>query len=245
MVLRPLLVKLLLSNDMLYKTQGIVLNYIKYKESSVIAKIFTDLFGIQSYVINGVRSSKSKKGSALLQPLTLLDLVVYHNKKAESLQRLSEYRAAYAFQSIPFDIKKSTIALFITELLAKVLKEEEEQHHVFEFLGQTIRLLDAKTSEYENLHVYLMIKLTHFVGFGIHNRNELIKDNILQKVSTSFDEIFDTILEINSSSIESQPNLTNRLRKDVMSYMINYYHLHVEGFKDMKSLDVLSQIFRD
>lgn len=230
---------------MLYKTQGIVLNYIKYKETSVIVRVFTELFGIQSYIVNGVRSTKSKKGSALLQPLTLLDLVVYHNKKAESLQRLSEFKTTYPFQTIPFDIKKSTMALFITELLSKVLKEEEEQHHVFEFLHQTIQLMDTKLNDYENLHLYLMIKLTHFIGFGIHNKTELVKDNILQKVSTSFTEIFDTILIINDSSLENQPLLTNQLRKDVLSYMVNYYHLHVEGFKDMKSMDVLSQIFRD
>ena len=71
---------------MLYKTRGIALNYIRYRESSIIAKIYTEAFGIQSYIVNGVRSSKSKTNRiALFQPLTLLDMVVYHKSKEETM----------------------------------------------------------------------------------------------------------------------------------------------------------------
>lgn len=231
---------------MLHKTRGIVLNYIKYKESSIIARIYTEQFGIQSYIINSVRSKKSKKGMALLQPLSLLDLVVYYKtQKANGLQRISEYKPSHTFSSIPFQIKKSLMALFITELLSKVLKEEEEQGEVFDFLYQVVKYLDAKESQYENIHLYLMIQLTHYIGFGIHSKRELERDGILQKVNTSFDEIYTMILKLNEQDISVDIQCSTALRRDVLNYMTRYYQLHVEGFKEMKSLEVLTQMFSE
>jgi DNA repair protein RecO (recombination protein O) len=230
---------------MLHKTKGIVLNYLKYRESSIIARIYTAEFGLQSYIINGVRSARSKKGLALMQPLTLLDMVVYHkDNKVDQLQRISEYKSAHTFTSIPFDVKKSSVALFVTELLSKVLKEEDERGVVFEFLCHFVMELDQREKQYESLHVYLMVHLTHFIGFGIHQKADLQRDNILQRVNTSFDQIYETIIEMNRSDLNEVSNMDNKLRKDCLSYMINYYVQHIEGFGELKSLAVLSQIFR-
>ncbi|WP_422360671.1 DNA repair protein RecO [Reichenbachiella sp.] len=230
---------------MLHKTRGIVLNYIKYRETSIIARIYTESFGIQSYIINSVRSKKSKKGLALLQPLTVLDMVVYFkNQKSDGLQRISEYKPAHNFTSIPFDVKKSAIALFVTELLTKVLKEEDDQGQVFEFLYQFILVLDERNEGYGSLHLYLMVQLTHYIGFGIHNKKELENDGLLHELSTSYDEIYEAVLLLNKGSLSDKFGIRNSLRKDMLNYMIEYYKLHVEGFKELKSLDVLTQIFR-
>jgi DNA repair protein RecO (recombination protein O) len=230
---------------MLQKTQAIVLNYIKYQETSVIAKIYTEQFGIQSYIINGVRSNRSKKGLALLQPLTILDLVVYHKtQKTDSLQRISEYKPSFSFKSIPFDVKKSAMALFITELLSKVLQQEEHPGAVFQFLLNFIKSLDERREAYGSLHLYLMVQLTHYIGFGIHDRKGLVNDNVVQKINTGFDQVYDAIIELNNFHLEDDFMLGNRLKQDVLTYLVNYYLQHVEGFKEMKSVDVLSQIFR-
>lgn len=230
---------------MLQKTRGIVLNYIKYRETSIIARVYTESFGIQSYIINSVRSQRSKKGLALLQPLTVLDMVVYFkNQKSDGLQRISEYKPAHSFTSIPFDVKKSAVALFVTELLSKVLKEEEDQGHVFEFLFQFILNLDQRKEGFESLHLYLMVQLTHYIGFGIHTKKELENDGLLHEVSTSYEDIYDGVLRLNESQLSDGFAMKNQLRRDILNYMIEYYKLHVEGFKELKSLDVLSQIFR-
>ncbi|WP_420580050.1 DNA repair protein RecO [Reichenbachiella sp.] len=230
---------------MLHKTRGIVLNYIKYRETSIIARIYTESFGIQSYIINSVRSKKSKKGLALLQPLTVLDMVVYFkNQKSDGLQRISEYKPAHNFISIPFDVKKSAIALFVTELLTKVLKEEDDQVEVFEFLYQFILALDEKKEGYGSLHLFLIVQLTHYIGFGIRTKKELENDGLLLELSTSYDEIYDAVLMLNTSSLTSELVIRNTLRKDVLNYMLEYYKLHMDGFKELKSLDVLTQIFR-
>ena len=109
---------------MLHKTKGIVLHFIRYSDTSIIAKIYTEAFGLQSYIVNGVRSKSAKNKIALFQPLTLLDLVVYH-KENSTLQRISEMRCAEPYQSIPFKVHKSSIALFTAEILQKTLKFPE------------------------------------------------------------------------------------------------------------------------
>ena len=108
---------------MLHKTRGVVFRFTKYGETSIIVTLFTELFGLQSYIVNGVRSKSGKNKIALFQPLTLLDLVVYHREHA-NLNRIKEVKCLYPFQSIPTDIKKSALAIFIIEVINKTVKEE-------------------------------------------------------------------------------------------------------------------------
>ena len=110
---------------MLHKIRGIVIKTTDYSESSVVAQIFTDKFGLQSYLINGVKKTKSKIKSNMLQPLHLLEMVVYH-KPTGNLQRISELRNQPVLQSIPYDTIKSSLALFINEVLYKSLKQHYE-----------------------------------------------------------------------------------------------------------------------
>ena len=98
------------------KTRGLVINNMRYRETSLLITIYTAEFGIASYIENGVRSAKAKHKMALFQPLTLLDLEVYH-KPGKGLHRISEAKCYYPYQQIPFDIIKSSIALFLSEVL--------------------------------------------------------------------------------------------------------------------------------
>src|ERR1044071_7173878 len=111
----------------LHKTKGIVLRAVKYGDTSLIVTIFTELFGIQSYLINGVRAS-TKKGSGkanLFQPAAILDLVVYHNE-LRNLQRMKEFRWGHLYQNIFSDIRKNAVSLFMVELLAKCLSSRKQ-----------------------------------------------------------------------------------------------------------------------
>src|SRR3954463_15402915 len=116
----------------LHKTKGIVLRTVRYGETSVIVTIFTELFGIQSYLVNGVRAS-TKKGSGkanLFQPSAILDLIVYYNE-LKNLQRIREFKWHHLYQHIFSDIKKNAVALFMVELLSKCLKQPEANEDLF------------------------------------------------------------------------------------------------------------------
>ena len=118
---------------------------------------------MQSYIVNSVRSKKARTKIALFQSLTLLDLVVYHNKRKE-INRISEIKCSINSQTIPFNIKKTSIALFLTELLNKTLHEEEENTQLFEFLNESIRILDSLSEKYENFHLHFMLLLSRYLG---------------------------------------------------------------------------------
>ena len=100
---------------MIIKTKGIVLSYIKYGETSIICKIFTETISIQTFIINGIRKSKSKN-IALYQPLTILDLVIYH-KESSGIQRIKEAKLDVIYKTLHLDIKK------ISNLLGQQVKQ--------------------------------------------------------------------------------------------------------------------------
>jgi DNA repair protein RecO (recombination protein O) len=108
---------------MLHKTRGIVFKCTDFSETSVVVQIFTEKFGLQSYLINGVKKPKAKIKQNVLQPLHLLDMVVYH-KAAGNIQRVAELRHVPVFQNIPYDIVKSSLAIFINEVLYKSVRQQ-------------------------------------------------------------------------------------------------------------------------
>src|SRR6185369_7455791 len=108
---------------MLHKTRGIVFRFTKYGDTSIIVTIFTELFGLQTYIVNGVRSKSAKSKIALFQPLTLLDLIVYYKENA-NIKRIKEIRCVHQYQTVQTDVRKSSIGMFLNEILNKTVKEE-------------------------------------------------------------------------------------------------------------------------
>jgi len=225
---------------MLYKTRGISLTYIKYRETSIIARIFTESFGIQSYIVNGVRSRNTRTKMALFQPLTLLDLVVYHNKKKE-INRISEIKINFIFHSIPFSIRKTTMALFITELLAQTLKEEGENELLYEYLRDSISALDMLEENYENFHIRFMIQLTGFLGIRPETASMVLQDT---GHAGSFNPAFtDKLNQLIRTGFNQPVQLNKNERNELLTVLIHYYQLHYDSIKDMKSLQVLREVF--
>ena len=150
--------------DKLYKTKGIVLRAVKYGETSLVVTIFTELFGVQSYLVNGVRTS-SKKGTgkaALFQPSAMLDLVVYHNE-LKNLNRIKEFRWGYIYQHILSDVRKNAVALFMVELLLKSLKQPEANADLFHFTEDSFLHLDESNHTVTaNFPLFFSLHLTHF-----------------------------------------------------------------------------------
>lgn len=223
---------------MLHKTQGIVIKYIKYRNTSIIVNVFTEVFGLQTYIVHGVRSQKSKRKIALYQPLTLLDMVVYH-KEQSNIHHISEVKCSELFRSIPTNIKKSCIALFLTEIIHKIIKEQQDIKDLFTFLHQSILILDYLENDYENFHIQFLLKLTQYLGFGpgkIENSElSLILDNKLLTICS----------HLYSSPFDSFVKISYQERQTLLQCMIDYYQNHVDNFDTIKSVEILSEILQD
>ncbi len=220
---------------MIHKARGIVFRFVKYGETSIIVTVFTDVFGLQSYIVNGVRSKSAKNKIALYQPLTLLNLVVYYREHA-SIERIKEIQCLYPYTTLPFDIKKSSIAMFIAELLNKAVKDESHAKDLFDFISHGLITLDSLEDNYENFHLIFMIRLSRYLGFGVQNINEVIGGRV---TDASLEILLDRILH---ADYQENIKITAIQRRELLDLILKFYTDHMESLKEMKSVQVLREV---
>lgn len=227
---------------MLHKTRGIALNYIKYRETSIIVKIYTESFGLTSYIVNGVRSKNARHKIAFFQPLTPLDLVIYHKKNA-NLHRISELKCPEPLMDLPTNVKKSSIAIFITEILIKSLRGEEENPALFHFLYQSILVLEHMSARYENFHLQFILKFSRFLGFAPANAHEITAQlkSAGAKVYIGDEEerVIDLLI---TEGYENTVKIGNAVRRNVLDQILGFYKIHIESFGEVRSVDVLHEV---
>ncbi len=232
---------------MISSTKGIVLSFIKYKETSIIVRVFTEQFGLRSYIVNSVRSARGKGKIALYQPLTILDLEVYENR-TKNIQRIAEAKCFFPYQHIPFEIAKTTLAIFISELLTKVLRDAEEENKLlYSFLENSLIHFDTMPQSVSHFHLQFMLKLTFFLGFKPYNIEEL-----LHQINTDTErgnkynftnEDKKQLNLLNSGAYNQQIDLPAPVRSAFLQLIICYYQLHEEHLGNLKSLLVLREVF--
>ena len=244
---------------MLQKTKGLVMRTVKYGETSLIVTIFTELFGIQSYLLNGVRTSKLKNSfqPAQFQPSALLDLVVYHQER-KNLQRIKESRWAILYENIFHDMYKNAVALFMVELLQKCVKQPEPQPELFYFMEDALIVLDKSTPVINaNLPIFFALHLSHFFGFrmadGFSLENDILdlKEGLFvaavpdhqQWVGKPVSEIISMFLRAQHPHDTSEIRLKQDLRRSVLDACLRYFAFHTTDFGQLKSLPVLQSIF--
>ena len=195
----------------------------------------TDLFGLQSYIVNSVRTQAAKGKIALYQPLTLLDLVVYH-KESGAIARIKEIQCAHPFATIHTDVKKSTLALFLNEILNKSIREQSHAGEICSFLFDSFEVLDRLTHNYENFHLIFLIKLSRFLGFGPHTKEEILTGRLIDAADEA---ILNRLL---LADFSENLTMTNVQRRSLLSVILHFYSLHVENFGEVKSVQVLREV---
>jgi DNA repair protein RecO (recombination protein O) len=239
---------------MLHKTRGIVLKTTAYGDTSVVVQMFTEKFGIQSYMINGVKKPKAKIRMNMLQPLHLVDMIVYH-KMNTSIQRISELRPALIFRSIPYDIIKSTIVMFLNEVLYKSIRQQYTDEQLFDFIFSSISWFDEIGELSVNFHLAFLLKLTRFLGFapsmesrsdhsyfdlqeGAFSSVPPVHPHYLNKEDAGlfialFTTSFDKLQDIQMSNVG---------RRILLEKILVFYTLHTASFGNIHSHQVLQEI---
>src|SRR5690554_6435073 len=213
---------------MLKKTSGIVIHYIKYRETSIIVRIFTRDLGLKTYVVNNVRSSKSRARIAFYQPLTLLDLVVY-DKEGASLNRISEVKLAYAFQRIPFDFYRSGVAMFVGEGLGKAIYDNYQNEKLFDFLQESVVWLDKETTNLSIFPLSFLSQLTVFLGFSPASAQELFEQLRQGMGNISMDKEEKYYLDqLLVASFDSNIKIPAGIRRRLMENVLLFYKLHMD-----------------
>lgn len=233
------------------KTKAIVISSLKYQEKSLIVKCFTLSHGLKSYFVRDAFSSrKSNQKIAYFQPLTILEIEAVHKNKG-TLENFKEIKIATPFHSIHSDIYKSTIAMFLSEILHHSIHEEEKNESLFTFLETALYWLDNH-DQTANFHLILMLEITKHLGFYPDVSDiDMPFFEMIEGVFTPFHGI--------NSLTEHETNLFKKLinlkfdndhkifhvieRQIVLKILIDYYAFHLDGFRKPKSIEVLTAVF--
>ncbi len=239
---------------MLHKTRGIVFKTTDYGETSVIVQAFTEKFGLQSYIINGVKKPKAKISRNMLQALHLLDMVVYH-KNTGQVQRVSELKNSPQLQTIPYDVIKSSLVIFLNEVLYKAVRQQSADENMFDFIFNAIEWLDHQSEGLANFHLLFLTRLTRYLGFypeqiaaagmdffdmknGVFSR---YKPDGFYYLSPPHTQNFSALLQCNFENL-GKLIFSNDERRYLLNKLLEYYSLHVEGFGNIKSHEVLEEV---
>lgn len=240
---------------MFSKTEGIILHGIKYGDSGRIVTVYTESFGRCSFLLQGIHAKKSTGKANLLQPLFLLDMEVDHRQGRE-LQRAREIKICHPYQSVPFDVVKSSQAMFLAEMLYRVLKEEEARPELFQFMSHSFQIFDLMRDGNANFHLSFLIQLTRYLGFaptnnwseersffdmasGIFAGNRPAHPYFLEPaVSRIFSEFVNTSYEELGKIA-----LTASTRNLLVLKITDYFSLHLGIRLQIKSLEVVHELF--
>jgi DNA repair protein RecO (recombination protein O) len=241
----------------MFKTTAIILKTTKYGETSLVVTAFTELFGVQTYMVNGVRTSK-KTGlkASLYQPASVVEMEVYHNEK-NTLHRIRECNRKHVFVHVLSDVVKNSIAVFMMELLYKLLKQPEQNADLFYFCEDALLQLDeAPANVAANLPLFFSLQLSHFFGFKIddnysdencfldlqegnfiperpHHTNFLSGENAILTAE---------ILKIMIPAELCQLKMNKLKRRELLAKYMDYYALHTAEFGIMKTLVVMQEV---
>ncbi len=237
------------------KTRGIIFKVSKYGESSVIADIYTEEKGLRKYIVNGVRSAKASVKASLLQVMSLVELVVYE-RADKSLHHIREIRAATVYSTLPFELRRSAVGLFMVELAQKTIREPEENKALFHFLFESFCYLDETDKPVSNVHLYFLLELSAFLGFmpGGHYSEETPFFDLREGVFVSDAPTVHTFYldEKQSALLHAllNANLANchliamsrDQRRLLVHRLLEFYALHIEHFPAMHTHKVYQDV---
>lgn len=233
------------------QTFAIVLSYLKYGDNGLIVKCYTHSSGIQSFILKNAFSGRNKKNSVF----TILNQisVIYEDKKRKNLNYINEVETYTYYQSIYINPVKTTITLFLGEILNSVLQEEEVNPFLYDFISGGLTEFDAKKTSYADFHLWFLMNLTRHLGFYPHFSENYAYFDLANGISTNdFSsgflvdreelKLFESLIHLNFS-LQQGSQFNQIERKKLLEILMKYYELHISAFRRPKSLEVLYQVF--
>lgn len=238
---------------MLISTKAIVFSALKYGEADLIVACFTEKGGLKTYFLRGIlRSKKGKLKPSLFQPLTQLEIVANHKNKG-TLEYMREAKIVHPYQSLHTNVIKSSVVFFLAEILRNSVKEEEANENLYHFLETAFNWFDTHNAS-ANFHLLFLLKLTRYLGFypdDAHTDKEFFNllDGTFQQIETNSycirhenAQLLKCLLSMDFERL-SEIKLNQSGRSGFLQMLLEYYKLHLQGFKNPKSLSVLNEVF--
>lgn len=235
------------------KTEALIISATRYQEKSLIVKAYTKVYGLRTYFVRNAFSKTNKTlNSSYFQPLTNVLLDATHKNKG-TLEYINEVKLVQPYQSISFDFYKNTVAIFLAEVLGNAIKEDEANIKLYTFITTALTWFDQHEFN-PNFHLWFLLNTTKYLGFYPDDSDEdslyfnLIEGSFTNDYSPNcFNEMetiaFRKLFELSLNTIKPV-GFNSQSRKIVLKQLLNYYGIHIANFKNIKSLDVLSEIIQ-
>lgn len=238
---------------MLTTTNAIVLSKLRYRDNDLIVKCYTQQFGVVSFLIRGVL--KSKKGNikvAYFQLLSQLQLVIDY-KKNKNLQTIKDVKINHLYSSLHSNVIKSSVVMFLSEVLSSILLEEEENKILYSYLETTLLWFDTH-SQSSNFHLLFLLNLTKYLGFypediNLESSYFNLKDGRFENKNYGKTSVYGENLTLLKTLLGTTFDAINTIkinskqRQSFLNMILLYFELHLGGFKTPKSLVVFNQVF--
>lgn len=236
------------------KTSAIILNAKKYSDKAIIVTVYSMQYGRTSYLVYGMNNKKSVFRPAFSQALTLVEIDVVHSSKKD-IQTIKDIRIAHPFVGIPVHPVRSSLALFVSEIIYRCLQHAEPDELLYNFLEKSILELDACTNGLANFHLVFLLKLSRYLGFEPNN------DDVSEKYFDLMNGIFTSIQPLHQHFLTDEYcalflkiakcdyqqldsiSMNREKRAHLLESIIEFYKLHIPGFKGLNSLSVLQELF--
>jgi DNA repair protein RecO (recombination protein O) len=239
---------------MIVKTSGIIIRTVKYGESSLIFDMYTREYGVCSFIVGGVRKQKAKLSLSLFQLMSWLEVVAYL-KSPKDLNRVKEARPLLHYNSMPFDLSKRSVCLFMTEIIQKTIRGHEANEALFDFIKDTFEFVDCTSHPVSNVHVVFLVHFSRFLGFmpiGSWTQAKPFLDMMHGTFVTHAHPLY-TLDESTSRqlsacmpcSIENshELDLSKKVRFKLLEDLIAFYRLHLEKLPEIRTHKILGDVF--
>lgn len=239
---------------MLVKSEGIVLQNIKYADKKSILKVYTKQHGLLTFYAISSKSPNSKIKTASILPLYQIELS-FVLKQNRDVQQLTESNILYTYEGISRDYHKLAIAQFLNEILIKTIKEQIPNEDLFSFVTTTYKWLNESEAHFSNIHIYFLQELSKYLGFEPHNNYTSdapyfdVREGRFSSMALSFPLGFTKEQSALFAKLLNADVLTTGMsraeRNEVLECWLSLYKIHVAGFNELRSYEILKQLFNE
>ena len=240
---------------MLTRTKAILLHHVRYSDNSLIAHFYTQEYGRLAVMVKGISSRRGSARFNYFQPLNIFNIEIYYYDNRE-IHNLKEMNLAYVPGNISSDINRTTVAMFISEILNNIIREEDVNRQLFDFVESSVITLDGMVAGISNFHLWFLVALTDYAGIGPSHTPmtdcwfDMLTGQFTSQQPKHSDcldpdgaSVLNRLLQMPAEDIESL-KLSGDERTELLTRLLKYYSLHLPGIREIRSLQVLKDIFR-
>jgi DNA repair protein RecO (recombination protein O) len=236
------------------KTRGIILQTTNYSETSLVVKVYSEQWGLGSFIVSGVRAKNSRFKSNIFQPLSLVEMVA-SGKPGHSMKRITDIHLSPPLSGIPGDIVKSSIAIFLAEVIYRSIREEEPNPSLFGFLHNSIQILDLCHENCSRFHIYFLLRFSRHLGFFPHGdcipgiSYFDLREGVFTSGLPSHAEILDhhyamLLFRVMYADFENykEVNITSAEMKSLLNALVTYFQIHHTHGNPIRSHHILEEV---